>query len=105
MQYFSRHFLTAISLLFALLMANAEVFAEPLAERDFLRQVMGQSQAKVRGVMGEPDSVRIEGKYEYWIYHDVVRDMISRETFRQTQVLFVDDRVADSIHSNAEPEE
>lgn len=105
MQSFSRHFLPGIGLFFTLLMVVVDVPAEPLAERDFLRQVMGQPQEEVRGVMGEPDNIRTEGKYEYWIYHDAVRDMVSDRTFRQTQVLFVDGRVADSIHSNSEPEE
>ncbi|MCS3902147.1 hypothetical protein J2T55_000139 [Methylohalomonas lacus] len=105
MQSFSRHILPGVGLILALLMASADVLAEPLAEKDFVRQVMGQPQEEVRGVMGEPDSIRTEGKYEYWIYHDAVRDMISDRIFRQTQVLFVDGRVADSIHSNSEPED
>ena len=105
MQSFSRQIQAGMSLLVALLMTSVDVAADPLAEKDFIRQVMGQPQAEVRNVMGDPDRITTEGKYEYWIYHDAVRDMISDKTFRQTQVLMIDGRVADSIHSNSEPKE
>lgn len=88
--------------LIVMLMPLSALTDEPVEEREFLREVMGQPHDKVKKYLGEPDSVRTKDKYEYWIYHNRVRDMISKQVFKVTQVLFVDGRVADSIHSQVE---